>query len=223
MWTDSMLKNINSDLRQIEIEKKEKQRAINQKIYNEQQELKHLAQQRMLNPYGFMELKDSIVWSRTIAEDQALAEAHKKLDGYKARHETQQKVLNFAKLRVKYTEFNPKSGREVEKYCQASSYWKKNSITAENKKSQRIKVVYYYNEQMKSVITEYLGKKIITTESSFDNIIRHMEDKLSKHKKQFDKTKPPAGVSMMEYRERLDKSVPKKEDIVNVDELLKLI
>ena len=197
----------------MENKKKSELRLVAMKRRDELRQLKHAAQQHMLNPYGFQSLEDSVIWSRTITEDESLATSNQKLRGYKARHATQQVVLDFAKLnnKKKYIEFKKKDKRELDTYCSASSYWKKASVTVRSPEDQNMKIVYYENEEMKSVITEYLGKAIITTVSSFDNMLRHMEGKIAKHKKQFDKTKP--GNMTGGYSERLDKTVPKKEDV----------
>ena len=69
---------------------------------------------------------------------------------------------------------------------------------------------------MEAVITKYLGQNIITTLSSFDNIIREMRGQVLIHKKQFDKKEVPAGVAVADHRERIDKSTPDATQIMKM-------
>ena len=216
MWMSDSLNDMNKELRKVETKKKNELFLIKRERMAKAQDDYKKSQQKMLNPLGHDSLADSNVWSRTKEENKALKHAHKKLSGYRARHNTQQRVINFSMDTPKKKWIILVGENEIAKYCQASSYWKRDEVLAVSKDGVKINTIYYYNEQMEAVITKYLGTNIITTLSSFQNIIREMNGQTLIHKKQFDKKEPPAGISVMEHRERIDNSQPDTSPIMEM-------
>ena len=142
-----------------------------------------LAGEMILNPNGFNTLKESDIWSRTKNEDNKINAFREDMAGYEPARVVQRKVMSFATdgEAYKYTKLNYDAG-SIDEYIDKSNYWIKNSVEIMPVNGdKRIKIVYASNEQMESIIFEYLKKYIVSTVSSFENHLRAIEGKVLMH------------------------------------------
>ena len=186
IWINKGLDSINADLKNMEMEKrkKEKKRIHESKLKKEREaEQKALesrsTKQKILNKDNYTKLKQSDVWSKTIGERHALDVFREKISGYSPKSVTQKKVIHFSIADVDYIKFD--DPRELDSYISASRYWNKKSVEItgrmEDHTDKKLKIVYAENKEMGAVITEYLGRMIITSGSSFENILKKIEGK----------------------------------------------
>ena len=179
LWQNQGLKGINIFLSDIEMKKEleEKRRIV------ENRRLNMLADEMVLNPKGFNKLSESNIWCRTEHEDNALIQFKQAMENYQPRRTVQKKVLSFAISNdvARYIKLDfPLNA--VDEYIDKSNYWKKNSVKIKPKGSNEyIKIVYAYNNQMESIIFEYLKKMVVTTLSSFENHLKAIEGKPLRH------------------------------------------
>ena len=165
---------INGFLSRIELQKSldEKKRKT------EIERLSLLAEEMLVNPYGYNKLSESLIWNRTKKENKALISFRQKVKGYKPRHSVQEAVISFSNISAKRFLRLDKSVGDVDKYISASSYWSKSTVEVLSKKTgKKVKIVYAHNSEMESTIFEYMKKIIITTNSSFENFLRDIEGK----------------------------------------------
>ena len=172
LWQKKGLNSIQSFLSNLEKQKKVDAAAD----AAETRRLKMLAGETILNPHAFNKLSESNIWSRTKEEDKALIQFKYDMRNYEPRRTVQKRVLSFATDKVvKYLKLDFHTNA-LDEYIDKSNFWNKRTVqVTPNGKDTKIKVVFAENQQMRSVIFEYMKKMVVTTQSSFENYLKNIE------------------------------------------------
>ena len=168
LWMEESLRGINKHLRQLEKEK----------LIERKREMERIRHEKMRTKALETEFNDWVITDREI---QLLDEMSLKLRGYVAKHATQERVLSFLEsdyrtkpYMILYPQAEPK---DLSTYVDKSLYWIKKTATLTTKGDIKIDWVFAHNKDMGCVICLFENNYIITTESSHENILNHIEGK----------------------------------------------
>ena len=130
---------------------------------------------------------EKTLWSKTPNEHRFLKSFAHKIRNYKPAHEIQRKVLEFATKSDKYEYYRKLTddANKLNEYISKSAYWVKEKITITLADGRKVKLVFAQNDEMLSTICLHNGIYIVTTNSSFKNIVREREGKKIKNKEQY--------------------------------------
>ena len=196
MWINDSINQINEELRRVEVDKE-----ITAKLKaKERENEKKLVKDIVLNPNGFLGPTESNIWCRTKAENTALENMRIKLLGYNPGHDAQRNVLRMTgKARPKFVILTGTQD-DLNKYIKHSAYWHKRSVEIMPKdQKSKVMVIYADNDDMQCVIFEYLGHKIVTTYTSFNNFLRQIEGKFTEQVFVTDEVREPINTTRTIY------------------------
>ena len=182
-WMEEGVMDINLFLGELELNKAEEERVRIQHLKERVENLK-IKSERM----EYQEFSELGVWSTTYREDRTIKAFRRKMTGYTPVTNMQKKVLYFARSTERGQGVTPKkyvilggyqtsAKREIDSYIDHSKYWRRRSVEFKSAEGTDIKYVFAENKEMMAIICFYKDRFIITSDSSFENILREFEGK----------------------------------------------